>query len=171
MRPSSWWMQPTSTHATGESRGWARLLLYAACPACTAASPAFPPRSSRAGKGARSARSPVGCNPAFCLPSPWFYTTPPVYWVTKSCNSVTLHACYSSQLSIAWLCFVPQGYSKEDWSQHWLLLVSSGSLLQREQTAVGCSEDILWDLTAEPNFATMVWECTVSYQPIHTLLR
>lgn len=79
-RPSSWWMQPTSAHATGESRGWARLLPYAA------ASPAFPSRSGRAGKGMRSARSLVGCNPAFCLPSPCFYTTSPVCWVTKSCN-------------------------------------------------------------------------------------
>lgn len=152
MRPSSWWMQPTSTHATGKSRGWAQLPASAACPACAAAPPAFSPFSGRAGKGARSSGSTVGCYPAFCLPSPCFYTTPPVYGVTKSCNSVLLHACHSSQLSIAWLCFIPQGYSKEDWRQHRLFLISSGSLLWREQTTVGCSEDVLWDLPGDPSF-------------------
>lgn len=140
-------MQPTSARATGESRDWAQLLAYAVCPACAAASLAFPPRSGRAGKGARSSGSAVGCRPALCLPSPCFYTATPVCWVTKSSNSVLLHACRSSQLSIAWLCFIPEGYSEEDWSQ-----LSSGSLLWREQTTVGCSEDILWDLTGQPSF-------------------
>lgn len=126
--------------AVSVGAGLSRWRVLPACPACTAASPAFPPHPAERARVQGPPGTQRGCKPVVFLPSPYLYASTLLgdgaVTVLPPCMLV-LPARYRLAL------FHPPGMHQGGLEPAQAPGISSGSLLWREQTAVGCTEDIL----------------------------